>query len=266
MDSMRNLRTSLPSTGRRPASQPPEELFQTFKEAALTVTNLYKAATSERTRVYQEGYQDALEDLLRFLDKENLGLQDGEGWRVRQWATERYQGSNHHTHVASDNEDEPEDESRAGSSSPVIPKKDTLDSTASHTQAEHVPPGPPRSESAPPPIGHSGSPGATRPPTTNFTIPLSDFTFESTIQPPATHDINMSNEEANNSNLVQINLIPSARQPRSTRRDSRTTTGRLGPGAGAKRSFPSIDFFDLGGFYDRDGKDRHGGGKRGRFA
>src|SRR5215469_11633889 len=107
MDSMRNLRTSLPSTSRRQASQPPEELIQAFKQAALSVTALYKTAGAEQARAYQQGYQDALEELLRFLDKENLGLQDGEGWRVRQWATERYQGSSQQAQAASDNEDGP---------------------------------------------------------------------------------------------------------------------------------------------------------------
>lgn len=247
--------------------------MQAFKEAALTVTTLYKTATSERARGHQEGYQDALEELLRFLDRENLGLQDGEGWRVRQWATERYQGSHHHVHAASDNEEEAEDDTRARSSSPVYQKKDTLDSTVSATQTENMPPaaGPPRSESAPPaapPLGRSGSP--TRPTTAHFTIPASDFTFQSTMQPQAAHDIDMSNADINsastqnNTSHFQINLIP--RQSRSTRRDSRTAASRLGPGAGAKRPMPTIDFFDLGGFNERDGRDKNGGGKRGRFA
>ena len=146
---MRNLRTSLPSTSRRQASQPPEELIQAFKQAALSVTALYKTASAEQARAYQEGYQDALEELLRFLDKENLGLQDGEGWRVRQWATERYQGSSQQAQGTSDNEDEAEDETRARSSSPISQRKDVADNVSAQV---------------PPPTPAENTPGADIPP------------------------------------------------------------------------------------------------------
>ncbi|KAK5703379.1 hypothetical protein LTR17_022156 [Elasticomyces elasticus] len=87
MDSMRNLSTSLPSSSRRRLDQP--ELLMDFKAAALSVTNLYKSAVSVQAKARAIGYQDALDDLLGFLDKEEMGLMDGEGWRVRRWATER---------------------------------------------------------------------------------------------------------------------------------------------------------------------------------
>ena len=77
---MRSLNTSLPRTSPRRNQQPPEELLSAFKAAALSVTNLYKNAASEQARSRAAGYQDALDDLLSFLDKENLGLGDGEGW------------------------------------------------------------------------------------------------------------------------------------------------------------------------------------------
>ncbi|KAK4899509.1 hypothetical protein LTR27_003242 [Elasticomyces elasticus] len=87
MDSMRNLSTSLPSSSRRRLDQP--ELLMDFKAAALSVTNLYKSAVSVQAKARAIGYQDALDDLLGFLDKEEMGLMDGEGWRVRRWATQR---------------------------------------------------------------------------------------------------------------------------------------------------------------------------------
>ena len=90
---MRSLNTSLPSSTPRP--QPPEQLLQQFKTAALSVTNLYKNAVYAESQARQAGYQEAIEDLLHFLDRENLGLTDGEGWRVRQWATERSDGLAH---------------------------------------------------------------------------------------------------------------------------------------------------------------------------
>ncbi|RMZ85479.1 hypothetical protein DV737_g741, partial [Chaetothyriales sp. CBS 132003] len=92
MDSMRSLNTSLPAAySSRPA--PREQLLQAFKTAALSVTNLYKSAAADQQSSRDAGYQDALDDLLRMMDSENLGVQDGEGWRIRQWVTERYDHS-----------------------------------------------------------------------------------------------------------------------------------------------------------------------------
>jgi hypothetical protein len=84
MDSLSSLNTSLPRSFPRR-----HELHQAFKAAALSVAQLYKTAAAEEDVVRAAGYQDALEDILAFLDHENLGLGDGEGWKVRRWATER---------------------------------------------------------------------------------------------------------------------------------------------------------------------------------
>lgn len=71
---------------------PPEQLLQAFKSAALSLTNLYKTAAAEEAQARSAGFQEAVKELVRFLDRENLGLDDGEGWRVRQWATARLDG------------------------------------------------------------------------------------------------------------------------------------------------------------------------------
>lgn len=89
MDSMRSLNTSLPSSKRQRSAHPQTGLHQAFKAAAFSVTQLYKAAAADEDAARSAGYQDALEELLGFLDDNSLGLGDGEGWRVRQWATER---------------------------------------------------------------------------------------------------------------------------------------------------------------------------------
>lgn len=86
---MRSLNKSLPSS----KTTPPEQLLHAFKQAALSVTNLYKAAANNEESARAAGYQDAIEDLLLFLDRENLGLQDGEGWRIRRWATAQHTNS-----------------------------------------------------------------------------------------------------------------------------------------------------------------------------
>ncbi|KAK5099099.1 hypothetical protein LTR70_001249 [Exophiala xenobiotica] len=116
MDSMRSLNRSLPSTPpTRPA--PPEQLLQAFRQAALSVTNLYKSAASDHDSIRQAGYSDAIDDLLKFLDRENLGLQDGEGWRIRQWATAKYDAS-YAEHSEAEEEDASETEPGHRSDSP----------------------------------------------------------------------------------------------------------------------------------------------------
>jgi len=276
---MRSLNTSLPSTSspRRQPSQPPEQLIQIFKQAALSVTNLYKTAASEHEKAYQEGYQDALEELLSFLDKKNLGLQDGEGWRVRQWATERFQGTVAATAPsASESDEEVEEEKRARSSSPVVqrkPSRDLLQSQPQPTPANpaisHV-----RSESAPPITSVVPEPPSPESVPT-YTIPQSEFTFQTSHQYPSVHDIDMDNSDGNVSNngqTLHVNIVPRPSR-NSTRHNSQNARSnartinpmQLGAGAGMKRRFPTFDFFDLGGFNGKDGPGG-GGGKRGRFS
>lgn len=111
---MRSLDTSLPNHhGRRrqrPSQKASAELLQAFKAAALSVTQLYKTATATAEEeddnvegggalteanlqeAHESGYQAALDELLGFLDEGELGLGDGEGWSVREWATRRLRG------------------------------------------------------------------------------------------------------------------------------------------------------------------------------
>lgn len=139
MDSMRSLNKSLPKTKRQP------DVHQSFKKAALQLTNLYKSALADVDGARNDGYQDALDDLLSFLDKENLGVGDGEGWRIRQWATERFDGSRH----ANSDEDDDNDmeDKRARSSSPIMERN--ISPEATRTPDVHAGVAP-RSDSAPP--------------------------------------------------------------------------------------------------------------------
>jgi hypothetical protein len=79
MDSMDSLHGSLPFTSRRRNA-----VLVPFRETARTLTNLFKTASAEIDRSYADGARDALEQLLSQMDRESLGLSDGEGWRVRQ--------------------------------------------------------------------------------------------------------------------------------------------------------------------------------------
>ena len=281
MDSMRNLRTVLPSaTARRHTTQPTEQLLQAFKQAAMSVTTLYKTAASEQEQSYKEGYQSALEELLKFLDNENLGVQDGEGWRIRQWATERFQGVDGSANPGSDSEDDADDDKRARSSSPLVQKKQTGELMSQPVQSKTA--GPPtaiRPGSAPPVIARPVTPDSEPKhlPTT-FTLPTADFEFRSSHQMPPARDVDMESPESqngnagaqNNGHTFQVNLIPrptrsSSRRGHPTPRANRTRGSgtSLGPGAGQKRS--AIDmFWDMSGFNDKDGSPT-GGGKRGRF-
>lgn len=69
----------------------PEQLLDVFRTAALSVTKLYKSSITAQQKARAAGYQDCLDELLQFLDKENLGLDDGEGWKIRAWANEKWE-------------------------------------------------------------------------------------------------------------------------------------------------------------------------------
>ncbi|KAL1875354.1 hypothetical protein Daus18300_003093 [Diaporthe australafricana] len=71
------------------AHEAPEQMLDVFRTAALSVTKLYKSSITAQAKARSDGYQECLDDLLQFLDKEHLGLDDGEGWKIRAWANER---------------------------------------------------------------------------------------------------------------------------------------------------------------------------------
>ena len=280
MDTMRNLNKSLPKSSPKPRTvQPPEQLLQSFKTAALSVTNLYKTAALDQNRARQEGYQDALHEVLDFLDKENLGMGDGEGWQVRQWATERLIIPP--AQAGSDSEDERvEPEKRAESLSPVRQRK---------VSPETVTIQPPSRSSSPVRIEPilPQPPSSTHRPTT---IPArsESFTFRSAY--PYPQDIDMQSHDTPTSALSQSEtpLQPQAtttspavrvevasrgsRTPHrhgnhSSKHNTRSTTSvrAFGSGTGSKRKIAFGDFFDISNL--GDGKDGYGGGgKRGRLS
>ncbi|KAK0637621.1 hypothetical protein DIS24_g10647 [Lasiodiplodia hormozganensis] len=224
MDSMRSLNTSLPSARRRP--QPPAQLLQAFKTAALQVTNLYKAAATDREQAHEEGYQAALEDMLSFLDNENLGVQDGEGWRVRQWVTEKLQ-EGMGNHIDSDDENantgnnnnnnnqntthHDDDKAARSSSSPV--RRSTTEEPAVAVSAP-----PPSSLSPEPAAQIATTPTApeTRPAFDPTALPKGDFTFRANQSLPAQQqaDLDMDPEPENEgegnatTTPMQINVFP----------------------------------------------------------
>ncbi|KAI9688323.1 MAG: hypothetical protein M1820_010251 [Bogoriella megaspora] len=272
MDSMRTLNTSLPHTlsSQAQAQQPPEQLLQAFKSAALSVTNLYKSAASEQASARAAGFQDALDELLAFLDKENLGLDDGEGWKVRQWATERLDSG-----VLGQNENETDEEmeeqKRTRSSSPPISRRCSGDEVRTN-QTNRIE-SPIRTGSAPPSVAavRQISPGRQN----RHTPPRTEaFTFRSSEPYPQGHDVDMDVSNNNNASpapAVRLEVIPrnmrhSPRHRHASRTSHRTpaSLATLGSGAGQKRKANSTDVFDFGSFFSD--KDTPGGGaaKKGR--
>ncbi|MCJ1307763.1 hypothetical protein MMC25_001411 [Agyrium rufum] len=290
MESMRTLNRSLPRSSRRSHSKlrPSEQLLQDFKTAALSVTNLYKNAASDEARVREAGYQDALDELLVFLDKENLGLGDGEGWKVRRWATERLDGSPPAQATSDSDEERAEPEKRAESPQTRQEEQQRTASPETVVRAPSSKSSSPVRESPKPSI-QTQDPASPQPPEP-IVLPMPDsFTFTSTH--PYPRDITMhSSDDAeprspqsinDNSNTiappttssssVRFEFVP----PRSTRSQhkhgnrhrSSNAARNLGFGAGGKRKVAFGDFFDLGNLGDGNGKDTFGGGnpKRGRM-
>lgn len=298
MDSMRQLSTSLP---RSRQSDNREDLMSSFKAAALSVTNLYKTAISDQAKSRAAGYQDAVDDLLQFLEKEGLGMgTDGEGWRIRQWATERSDGEMS-GRMASDEEDEaaPQEDADARSSSPEVQRKASVPVQQASEPAETSTPS--RRSPVPPPnvpqpqVETSVTSARHEQPTVPH---LDDFLFRSQHAYPSSHDrqqdqhsnmdLDSSSVASTPSSTETVRILPSSRHHpkrdshnsnhnsrnnnRRDRENNRTTINlNLGAaGAGSKRKIPFPDFFNISepadGQDNRNGKDGGNprGGKRGR--
>ena len=273
---MRSLNTSLPRSSRRRSDPPPEQLIQTFKAAALSVTNLYKTAASDLARAREAGYQDALDDILALLDKENLGLDDGEGWRVRQWATERLDGSLL-SHGNSDNDEDRGEAKNEGQKSPDTQRTEAEDKVNSR---------PPSASTSPVHDNPTSTAPSSSPERQVDPFPTSEiFSFRSAQ--PYPQDIDMQIPGGSNnmvtpqsepqtqtqapplSPAVRVEVVPrGSRAPhRGSRHNTRAVGGTrsLGTGAGSKRGFRFGDYeFDLGLGDGKEGTSG-GGGKRGRF-
>ena len=276
---MRSLNTSLPGTSppKLQTGEPPETLLTAFKAAALSVTNLYKNAAADQGRARSEGYQDALDELLAFLDKEDIGLTDGEGWRIRRWATERLDGRDSVSQNM-ESDDETAEKTDRGSS-PIIQRSQSvtrISSTSHHARTAS----PARTETSaaptiPTPVSEN--------PALNTIPPQTSFTFRSSHQYPQDADTILSDldlsdnprgasldgtvaSHAINATNTGITISrPRVRHNNHSSRLNQRAGSAIARGAGQKRKINFGDFFDIGNL--GHGKDGFGGGgKRGRFA
>ncbi|KAI5462669.1 hypothetical protein BGZ63DRAFT_423904 [Mariannaea sp. PMI_226] len=242
MDPMRGVSAG---AGKQPAqTELPEQLLDVFKAAALSVTKLYKTSAAAQSKARSDGYQDCLDDILAFLDKENMGLDDGEGWKIRRWATERLDGRDSGSQSL---ESEDEVDKAETASSPEITRSNSVAQPVAH----------PRTDSAPPTI-----PPIVEEPTP-IVVPTQDtFTFQSSHAYPNIATLDLSDSRPHDG--------PSRAPPFATK--ARHNTGRPVPRSGAhlpqragsKRKLNFEEIFDLGSL---GGKDPFGsGGKRGRHA
>jgi hypothetical protein len=245
MDTMRGVRSS--SAGKQiGTTETPEQLLDVFKAAALSVTKLYKTSAAAEARARADGYQDCLDDLLTLLDKENIGLSDGEGWRIRRWATERLDGREA-VSQGTESEEEPEKTEPA-------PTSDSLRAIAVPQQQL----GQPRAESAP----VASSPvNDTPPPPPHFVVPSQDnFTFQSSHQYPNIATLDLSDTRPHDNSSGPTSRTAKSRLNGSHRPGARSSN-LLGRGAGSKRKMDINELF--GGCLG--GKDPFGnGGKRSR--
>jgi hypothetical protein len=259
MDSMRNLNTSLPggSPSKNAISHDtPEQLLDAFKAAALSVTKLYKTSASAQSKARQDGYQECLDDLLAFLDKENIGLGDGEGWRIRSWATERLGGDG--TMQVGESDDEVDKAETA--SSPELTRAGSVPRPSTKNEIVQD-----RQDSAPPSVPPVVEQSA------HFTVPTQEaFTFQSSHPYPQQDALNFANLDLSDARTLETTQTAPAPPTRSSRTRhgingrSASRSGHLGRGAGQKRKINFAEIFDLGSL--GYGKDvfGSGGGKRSR--
>jgi hypothetical protein len=232
-------------------------VHQSFRTAALNVTNLYKSALADIDRARTDGYQEALDELLAFLDKENIGVGDGEGWRIRQWATERLDGTLP-KQSNSDSDEEYIDDKRARSSSPIMERNLGMED---HRTLDPIMETAQRSDSAPPPVQMEAT-------TTEADMSPLHHVFQFSAPqafPPAS-----TNDNTTDVSAAARRAFPTPRRSsnrsssRNLQRSAAQNLFQLGNGAGQKRRLMN-DFFNIDGFNDRrDGSS--GGPKRGRMS
>ena len=267
MDSMRSLNTSLP----QPWSAPPEQLLQAFKTAALSVTNLYKMTVTDQQSSRQAGFQDALDDLLSFMDKENLGLQDGQGLRIRQWATERFERSSHGQQSSESDDERGDTEKNSSPSLPVLERKPSQEAPVIRDESPESPPT--QTESAPHPASTQTEPQSTdRSSFFRFTAaPSSEIQMQSMDTPVAIQQQGYGSEIANSeTSPIRVEVVNRGSRPAhrsaGSRHNTRASNREITFTASSKRKFQFPELFDIsnvGNWRDRDSPG--GGGKRGRF-
>ncbi|KAK1762389.1 hypothetical protein QBC33DRAFT_501258 [Phialemonium atrogriseum] len=236
------------------SAEPPEQLLDAFKAAALSVTKLYKISASAQTKARTDGYQDCLDDLQSFLDRENIGLGDGEGRRVRRWLTDRLEGRDG-VPQSMESEDEVEKAETTASSPETHRSTSATQLPALRNEAT-------MRDSAPPVV----QPVTTiaEEPEPEIVVPTQEtFNFQSSHPyPPYLNLANLDLSDSHSATAAPVSRSSRTRHGNGARTNSRSAS-HLGRGAGQKRKINFAEIFDLGSL--GSGKDPFGnGGKRSR--
>lgn len=256
--------------------QAPEQLLDVFRTAALSVTKLYKSSITAQAKARSEGYQDCLDELLQFLDRENLGLGDGEGWKIRSWANERLDARDGSPQILESDDDAekpdpmPSPAVRRSTSATSIPQ-----ATTTTTQQQQSPPEPSILRADTPIQAETSTPlveeiSVDEP---EIIVPTRDtFDFRSSHQYPqdAQNQLNIANlrlSDNRSHDTPASHSITSISTPRSGRqmRHLAGSGGRSGPrmpnhlgrSGSSKRKVKFEEFFDLGNL--AQSKDSFGG-------
>ncbi len=237
------------------------ELLDAFKAAALSVTKLYKTSAQAQSKSRADGYQDCLEDLLSFLDREQLGLQSGEGQRIRKWATDRTEGRDA-TSPPLESDDEADRSDAPVSSSPQLQRAVPAAIQLLKDKIEV----PTRDSSAPPVLTTALVPPSPAAEGVDVAVPSQD-TFNFSTPHPYPHDeaLRLANLNLSDPQTISPSNPRTSRSGRNKngRATSRTSLGR---GAGQKRKVNLAEIFDLGSLDHGNVRDVFGGGgKRSRF-
>jgi len=224
----------------------PEQLLDVFKAAALSVTKLYKTSALAESRARTDGYQECLDDLLVFLDKDGAAMEEDARTRLRKWVTEGRDGRDARLQTV---ESEDEVDKAEVSSAP-----DAAQSNADTPIATQ-----PRNGSMPPAITPINDL-----PTHHFIVPSrDDFTFQSSHPYPNIATLDLSDSIPHTVTSISSPRTAKARFNANGLRPGSRTSGHLGRGAGSKRRLDINEFFDG----CLSGKDPFGnGGKRGRHS
>lgn len=238
------------------SSESPEQLLDAFKAAALSVTKLYKTSAAAQAKARADGYQDCLDDLLSFLDKENIGLSDGEGWKIRRWATERLEGRDA---VSQAMESDDEVEKAEPLSSPEIHRSSSVTRLSPAATRDEVN----MRDSAPPamePVREVVEEQPQQQKQPEFVVPSQDtFTFQASHAYPSQDsylnldNLNLSDTHASSNNTTTSMSRSIRRHGNPPRSSSRSAANHLGRGAGQKRRLNLGEIFDLGSLgYGKD--------------
>lgn len=248
---------SLPvsSSKRQKRSHPPAGVQQAFKAAAFSVTQLYKAAAAEEDAARAAGYQDAIAELVTFLDDENLGVGDGEGWRIRQWAHERLTPDTIGSDSDVDDDAEPEPQAtpqptaEAGTSLTIRTSPEHERNTTDTSSVPQTPAGATTTQSAQLPQPIPQEPRSNQADMFRFTAnPQSGDTDMNSLSPP-------TSMQPPSSIRLNVRTSRSPKRRRQSREPSQSV--HLGQGAGLKRKTSSnFDWIDFAGL----GRDWHGHG------